>query len=75
MLRYCFGLVNFGYQKCEVFIILGVIGRDDLPNLGAYVLAHLDVGVGGEVVFEKDGVVVEMTFFVLFYQSMDLLLL
>ena len=56
-------------------MILGVFGRDDLPDLGAYVLAHLDVGVGGEVVFEKDGIVVEVPFFVLFNECMHLLLL
>ena len=66
MLGDSFGLVNFGYQKREVVMILGVVGRDDLPDLGANVLAHLDVGVGGEVVFEKDGVVIEVPFFVLF---------
>lgn len=75
MLGNSFGLVNFGYQKCEVIMILGVVGRDDHPDLGAYVLAHLDVGVGGEVVFEKDGVVVEVPFFVLFYEGMNLFLL
>ena len=56
-------------------MILSVFGRDDLPDLGAYVLAHLDVGVGGEVVFEKDGIVVEVPFFVLFIECMHLLLL
>lgn len=66
MLGDSFGLVNFGYQKCEVVMILCVVGRDDLPDLGANVLTHLDVGVGGEVVFEKDGVIVEVPFFVLF---------
>ena len=75
MLRDRFCLVNFGYQKCEVVMILGVFGRDDLPDLGAYVFAHLDVGVGGEIVFEKDGIVVEVPFFILFYEGMHLLLL
>ena len=56
-------------------MILGVVGRDDFSDLGADVLAHLDVGVGGEVVFEKDGVVIEVPFFVLFYEGMHLFLL
>ena len=56
-------------------MIVAVFGRDDLPDLGTYVFAHLDVGVGGEIVFEKDGIVVEVPFFILFNECMHLLLL
>lgn len=56
-------------------MILSIVGRNDVPHLGANILPHLDVSVRGEVVIEKDGVVVEISFFILLNKCMHLLLL
>jgi hypothetical protein len=46
-------------------MILNIIGRDELLHLSSYILGHLELEVGGEVVFEIDGVVGEEDFFVI----------